>query len=118
MLPICIQRFSPSNAWMMLCDGGFSPEPPGRVIVISLRIKDGRFGAYVTDGTTNVTIPRGQTADDITFQIAVQMLADKRAKGPAPKPLAWYHLTVSTDDWQLVVDLAQEVGRDFRLTLA
>ena len=50
-----------------------------------IRIKDGRFGAYVTDGTTNVTIPRGQTADDITFEVAVQMLADKRAKGPAPK---------------------------------
>lgn len=50
-----------------------------------IRIRDGRFGAYVTDGTTNVTIPRGQTADDITFEIAVQMLADKRAKGPAPK---------------------------------
>ena len=50
-----------------------------------IRIRDGRFGAYVTDGTTNVTIPRGQTPDDITFEIAVQMLADKRAKGPAPK---------------------------------
>lgn len=50
-----------------------------------IRIKDGRFGAYVTDGTTNVTIPRGQTADDITFEIAVEMLAEKRAKGPAPK---------------------------------
>ncbi|MEI2267724.1 type I DNA topoisomerase [Microbacterium sp. No. 7] len=50
-----------------------------------IRIKDGRFGAYVTDGTTNVTIPRGQTADDITFEVAVQMLAEKRAKGPAPK---------------------------------
>lgn len=50
-----------------------------------IRIKDGRFGAYVTDGTTNVTIPRGQTADDITFEVAVQMLADKRAKVPAPK---------------------------------
>ncbi|MET0812914.1 MAG: type I DNA topoisomerase [Microbacterium sp.] len=53
-----------------------------------IRIKDGRFGAYVTDGTTNVTIPRGQTPDDITFEIAVQMLADKRAKGPAPKRTA------------------------------
>ncbi|MCL4812341.1 MAG: ubiquinol-cytochrome c reductase iron-sulfur subunit [Vicinamibacteraceae bacterium] len=38
--------------------------------------------------------------------------------GPAPKPLAWYHLTVSPDDGQLVVDLAREVGHDFRLTLA
>ncbi|WP_404434008.1 type I DNA topoisomerase [Microbacterium lacus] len=50
-----------------------------------IKIKDGRFGAYVTDGVTNVTIPRGQMPDDITFEIAVQMLADKRAKGPAPK---------------------------------
>ncbi|GAA2864280.1 type I DNA topoisomerase [Microbacterium arabinogalactanolyticum] len=50
-----------------------------------IRIRDGRFGAYVTDGETNVTIPRGRTPDDVTFEIAVQMLADKRAKGPAPK---------------------------------
>ncbi|WP_309065396.1 type I DNA topoisomerase [Microbacterium sp.] len=50
-----------------------------------IRIRDGRFGAYVTDGETNVTIPRGQQPADITYEIAVQMLADKRAKGPAPK---------------------------------
>lgn len=50
-----------------------------------IRIRDGRFGAYVTDGETNVTIPRGQKVEDITFEVAVQMLADKRAKGPAPK---------------------------------
>jgi DNA topoisomerase-1 len=50
-----------------------------------IKVKDGRFGAYVTDGETNVTIPRGQTVADITYEIAVQMIADKRAKGPAPK---------------------------------
>ncbi|MEO8348546.1 MAG: ubiquinol-cytochrome c reductase iron-sulfur subunit [Acidobacteriota bacterium] len=38
--------------------------------------------------------------------------------GPAPKPLAWYHLSVADDDGQLVVDLARTVERDFRLTLA
>lgn len=38
--------------------------------------------------------------------------------GPAPKPLTWYELSVSPDDGQLVADLAQEVGRDFRLTVA
>lgn len=37
--------------------------------------------------------------------------------GPAPKPLPWYSLSVSPDDGQLVVDLAQEVERDFRLTV-
>jgi cytochrome b6-f complex iron-sulfur subunit len=38
--------------------------------------------------------------------------------GPAPRPLAWYHLSVSLEDGQLVVDLARPVDRDFRLTLA
>ena len=38
--------------------------------------------------------------------------------GPAPKPLAWYHLSIAADDGQLVADLAREVGRDFRLTVA
>ena len=38
--------------------------------------------------------------------------------GPAPKPLAWYHLSPSTEDGQLVVDLAQTVAHDFRLTVA
>jgi menaquinol-cytochrome c reductase iron-sulfur subunit len=38
--------------------------------------------------------------------------------GPAPKPLAWYRLSVSPDDGQLVVDLADQVECDFRLTLA
>jgi menaquinol-cytochrome c reductase iron-sulfur subunit len=38
--------------------------------------------------------------------------------GPAPRPLAWYRLSVAADDGQLVVDLADEVDRDFRLTLA
>ncbi|MDQ1572318.1 MAG: topoisomerase [Actinomycetota bacterium] len=52
-----------------------------------IRIKDGRFGAYVTDGTTNATIPRGEEVEDIDFERAVQLLADKRAKGPA-KPRA------------------------------
>jgi cytochrome b6-f complex iron-sulfur subunit len=37
--------------------------------------------------------------------------------GPAPRPLAWYQLTVAADDGQLVVDLAREVGPDFRLTV-
>jgi menaquinol-cytochrome c reductase iron-sulfur subunit len=38
--------------------------------------------------------------------------------GPAPRPLAWYRLSVAPDDGQLIVDLADEVDRDFRLTLA
>jgi DNA topoisomerase-1 len=48
-----------------------------------IRIKDGRFGAYVTDGVTNATIPKGETVEEVDFERAVQLLADKRAKGPA-----------------------------------
>ncbi len=48
-------------------------------------IKDGRFGPYITDGTTNVTVPRGETVEEITHERAVELLADKRAKGPAKK---------------------------------
>ena len=48
-------------------------------------MRDGRFGPYVTDGETNATIPRGETVDDVDFERAKQLLADKRAKGPAPK---------------------------------
>jgi DNA topoisomerase-1 len=51
-----------------------------------IRIRDGRFGPYVTDGETNVTVPKSEKPEDITFEQAVQMLADKRAKGPAKKP--------------------------------
>jgi cytochrome b6-f complex iron-sulfur subunit len=38
--------------------------------------------------------------------------------GPAPRPLAWFQLSISPDDGQLVVDLAREVDRAFRLTVA
>ena len=51
----------------------------------AVRIRDGRFGPYVTDGETNATIPRGTNVDDVDFEAAVQLLADKRAKGPAKK---------------------------------
>jgi len=47
--------------------------------------KSGRFGDYITDGTTNVTIPRGDTVETLTAERAVELLADKRAKGPAKK---------------------------------
>jgi DNA topoisomerase-1 len=50
-----------------------------------LVIKDGRFGPYVTDGETNVTVPRGTGVEQLTLDRAVELMAEKRAKGPAPK---------------------------------
>ncbi|MGW9632079.1 type I DNA topoisomerase [Agromyces sp. NPDC055520] len=48
-----------------------------------IKVKDGRFGPYVTDGTTNATIPRSESVEDITFERAVELLQIKRDKGPA-----------------------------------
>jgi len=51
-------------------------------------VKEGRFGPYVTDGVTNITVPRGRAPEELTAEEAYQLLADKRAKGPAKKPAA------------------------------
>jgi DNA topoisomerase I len=50
-----------------------------------LVIKDGRFGPYVTDGETNASLRRGQTPEAMSVEQASEMLAEKRAKGPAPR---------------------------------
>lgn len=51
-------------------------------------IKDGRFGPYVTDGEFNASLRRGQTPEALTIEEASEMLAEKRAKGPAPRKKA------------------------------
>jgi DNA topoisomerase-1 len=51
-------------------------------------IKDGRFGPYVTDGEVNASLRRGQTPEELTVEQASEMLAEKRAKGPAPRKAA------------------------------
>lgn len=50
-----------------------------------IKMKDGRFGPYVTDGETNATIPRGEDVEAVDHARAVQLIADKRAKGPVKK---------------------------------
>ena len=56
------------------------PDPvSGKPIVV----KDGRFGPYVTDGETNASLRRGDDVDGVTIERAVELLAERRAKGPA-----------------------------------
>jgi len=54
-----------------------------------LIIKDGRFGMYVTDGETNATLRRGDTAEGMTLERGLELLAGRRAweaeNGPTPK---------------------------------
>ncbi|MGP9695297.1 type I DNA topoisomerase [Brachybacterium sp. AOP25-B2-12] len=54
----------------------------------AIQVKDGRFGPYITDGTTNVTLRKDDVLEQLTHEIAVERLAEKRAKGPAKKPAA------------------------------
>jgi DNA topoisomerase-1 len=58
------------------------PDPTSGTPVL---VKEGRFGAYVTDGETNATLRKGDTVESVTIERAAELLAEKRAKGPAPK---------------------------------
>ncbi len=51
-------------------------------------VKDGRFGPYVTDGETNASLRRGDDPEALTIDRALELLAERRAKGPAPKKTA------------------------------
>ncbi len=48
-------------------------------------VKDGRFGAYVTDGETNATLRKGDDPQSITIERAAELLAEKRARGPVTR---------------------------------
>ncbi|MCD9154203.1 type I DNA topoisomerase [Aeromicrobium duanguangcaii] len=47
--------------------------------------KNGRFGAYVTDGEYNATLRKDDDIETLTHERAVELLAERRAKGPAKK---------------------------------
>ncbi len=51
-------------------------------------IKDGRFGPYVTDGETNASLRRGDSVEEITDERAIELLAERRARGPVVKKAA------------------------------
>jgi DNA topoisomerase-1 len=50
-----------------------------------IKVKSGKFGPYVTDGETNATIPAGEVPDEVSHERAVELLAERRARGPVTK---------------------------------
>ena len=51
-------------------------------------VKDGRFGPYVTDGTTNASLRRGDEVESLTVERASELLAERRAAGPSTRKKA------------------------------
>jgi DNA topoisomerase I len=62
---------------------GADPVTQGQVTV-----REGRFGPYVTDGETNASLRKDDDVDTITIERAAELLADRRARGPATKKKA------------------------------
>ena len=48
-------------------------------------VKDGRFGPYVTDGTTNASLRKGDAVESIDMERAAELLAERRAAGPSTR---------------------------------
>ena len=91
-----------------LKDLGADPDT-GKPIVV----KDGRFGPYVTDGETNASLRRGEDVEGLTMDRALELLAERRAKGPAPKKTrraADQALTHAADRSTIVVSTTARPG--------
>ncbi|HTQ37570.1 MAG TPA: type I DNA topoisomerase [Pirellulales bacterium] len=60
----------------------FDPSP---VTKNAVQLLDGRYGQYVTDGVTNASVPKNTAPEEVTFEFALRLLADRAAAGPSKK---------------------------------
>ncbi|MGQ9589696.1 MAG: type I DNA topoisomerase [Planctomycetota bacterium] len=54
-----------------------------------VRLMQGRYGPYVTDGTTNAKVPSGTDLNEITLEEAASWIAERAARGPKPRTARW-----------------------------
>jgi len=50
---------------------------------LEIKLMEGRYGAYVTDGTTNATLPKTIDKDQLTLEEAAQLIDARAAAAPA-----------------------------------
>ncbi len=68
-----------------------APKPPLKELGVDpvsgtkMVVKEGRFGPYVTDGETNASLRKGDVPESLTDERASDLLAERRARGPAVK---------------------------------
>jgi len=71
--------------------GGRAPREPLKTFGESpvteepVNLFDGRYGPYVTDGTTNASLPKGLSPDELTLERALDLLAVRAAAGPSKR---------------------------------
>jgi DNA topoisomerase-1 len=53
-----------------------------------IKLLNGRYGPYVTDGTTNASLPKNARIDEFSYEQAIQLLAERAAFGPSTKKKA------------------------------
>lgn len=73
--------------------GGRSKEPvktfdASPVTGQPVRLLQGRYGPYVSDGETNASLPRSMTMDEVTLDYALNLLKERAAAGPSKKKAA------------------------------
>ena len=74
-IAVCTEGVEKKKKMMTpIAELGVDPESKGKILV-----KDGRYGPYVTDGKTNVTVPKGDDPKAVTLEKAIAMLVKKRS---------------------------------------
>jgi DNA topoisomerase-1 len=58
---------------------------PHPVSAKEIKVMEGRYGPYVSDGETHATLPKGADPKGVTLDEAVRLIDERAAKGPVKK---------------------------------
>ncbi|MGB3966144.1 MAG: type I DNA topoisomerase [Planctomycetota bacterium] len=90
-LPLALQLFAqpkqggrgrPGGGALQKARRELGESPVTKTVV---KLFDGRYGPYVSDGTTNASLNRDENPDELTLPRALELLAARAAKGPVKK---------------------------------